>query len=77
MLVVDLCANTKRLDEEWDPSQPIQALYSRIKDTQEQYAQAGNHTFTDQQIVDAAYTTIYKMGVYFDDCDVWHETALA
>jgi hypothetical protein len=70
---VDLRANAKRLDEEWDPSQPIQTLYSRIKEIQT-YAQAGNRTFTDQQIVDAAYTIIYKTGVYYDDCDDWLET---
>jgi prefoldin subunit 5 len=30
-----------------------------------------NRTFTDHQIVNATYTIIYKMGVYYDDCDDW------
>jgi hypothetical protein len=67
---IGLRANVKRLDEDWDPNQPIQTLYSRIKEIQT-YAQAGNRTFTDHQIVDATYTIIYKTGVYYDDCDDW------
>ena len=67
---IDLRANAKRLDEEWDPNQPIQTLYSRIKEIQA-YAQAGNRTFTDHQLVDAAYTIVYKTGTYYDDCDDW------
>jgi hypothetical protein len=70
---VDLRADAKRLNEEWGPSQPIQALYSCIKDIQT-HAQAGNRTFTDQQIVDTASTIIYKTGVYYDDCEDWLET---
>jgi hypothetical protein len=62
--------NAKRLDEDWDPNQPIQTLYSQIKEIQT-YAQAGNQTFTDHQIVDATYTISYKTGVYYDDCDDW------
>jgi hypothetical protein len=56
-------ANAKRLDQDWDPNQPIQTLYSRIKEIQA-YAQAGNRTFTDHQLVDAVCTIIYKTGVY-------------
>jgi hypothetical protein len=67
---LDLRANAKRLNEEWDPNQPIQTLFSHIKAIQT-YAQAGNRTFTDHQIVDAAYTTVYNTGLYFDDCDTW------
>ncbi len=62
--------NAKRLDEDWNPNQPIQTLYSQIKEIQT-YAQAGNQTFTDHQIVDATYTIIYKTGFYYDDCDDW------
>jgi hypothetical protein len=65
-----LRANAKRLDEEWDPNQPIQTLCNRIQTIQE-YVQAGNRTFTDQQIMDAAYTIVYKTGIYFDDCNDW------
>jgi hypothetical protein len=70
IMPIGLRANAKHLDEDWDPNQPIQTLYSRIKEIQT-YAQAGNRTFTDHQIVDAAYTIIYKTGVYYDDCDTW------
>ena len=70
---IDLRANAQRLNEEWDPNQPIQTLFSRIKEIQT-YAQAGNRTFTDQQIVDVAYTIIYNTGIYFDDCDTWLDT---
>jgi hypothetical protein len=73
---IDLRANAKRLDEDWDPNQPIQTLYSRIKEIQT-YAQAGNRTFTDHQIVDAAFTIIYNTGVYYDDCDDWLDLATA
>jgi hypothetical protein len=52
------------------PNQPIQTIYSQIKEIQT-YAQAGNQTFTGHQIVDAAYTLVYNTGVYYDDCDDW------
>jgi hypothetical protein len=67
---IDLRANAKSLDEDWDPNQPIQTLYSCIKEIQT-YAQAGNQTFTGHQIVDVACTIIYKTGVYYVDCDSW------
>jgi hypothetical protein len=67
---INLRANAKRLNEEWDPNQPTQTLFSQIKEIQT-YAQARNRTFTDQQIVDVAYTIIYNTGIYFDDCDTW------
>jgi uncharacterized protein YdbL (DUF1318 family) len=68
--LIDLRTNAKRLDEDWDPNQPIQTLYNRIKEIQA-YTQAGNRTFTDHQLVDAAYTIIYKTGIYYDVCDDW------
>jgi hypothetical protein len=73
---LDLRANAKRLNKEWDPNQPIQTLFSRIKEIQT-YAQAGKRTFTDQQIYDAAYTIICNTGIYFDDCDTWLDTPAA
>jgi hypothetical protein len=72
---INLRANAKRLDKDWDLNQPIQTLYSRIKEIQA-YAQAGNRTFTFHQLVDAAYTIIYKRGVYYNDCDDWLDRPL-
>ncbi len=73
---MELGANAKPRDKDWDPNQPMQMLYSQIKEIQA-YAQASSITFTDHQIVDPTYTIIYKTGVYYNDCNDWFDTLMA
>lgn len=67
---LQLRENAKRFEEEWDPNTPLELLIHQIETCQE-YAEAGNQPFSNAQILNNAYTIVFKTGMYFDDCKEW------
>ena len=72
----DLRENQKRMDQSYDPSQPIESLYRQI-DEAVAYADAGKCPFTDRQIVNAAVSSVAASGVFADDVKEWRKKPTA
>ena len=63
-------ANHERLTSPYDPAQPIEVLFRQTEEARD-FAAAGNAGYTDRQLVNAAYITIFNTGRYHDACRDW------
>ena len=67
---INLSDNEKRLKQTYDPTMPIENLYSQVEEAIE-YAAAGNAPFTNNQIVTNAYLLIFQTGQFERACEDW------
>ena len=56
-------ANGRRFDEQWDPNEPIEALFDRLEDCYI-FAMQNKPPFTLEQMIDKAITAIQLTGLY-------------
>jgi hypothetical protein len=67
----DLQRNQQRMLTPWDPSTSFELLINQIKEAQEM-ADVGNQPFSAPQIINTAYTLVFNIGLYFDECKTWN-----
>lgn len=67
---IDLSDNEKRLKQTYDPTLPIENLFSQVEEAIE-YAAAGGAPFTNNQIVTNAYLLIFQTGQFERACEDW------
>ena len=67
---LDLKKNNDQLNEQWDPNTPFEHLIDQIEEAVD-YADAGNQPYTQDQVLNAAYTIIFNTGMFFEDCKAW------
>ena len=70
----ELEENNKRMREAYDPTMPIENLLEQIEEDVE-YADAGNATYNDTQMLARAYLLVRNTGMYNDTCREWRKTA--
>ena len=63
----ELEENDKRMREAYDPTTPIENLFEQIEEAVE-YADAGNATYNDIQMLARAYLLVRNTGMYNDTC---------
>ena len=68
----DLFGNCSKLSELWDANKPLQELVQWLQEIQE-FANDGERTIADKNIVDTIYTLVYNTGLFYDDCDKWDD----
>jgi len=68
----DLRENEARMNQPYDPNQPIEILFDQIDDAVD-FAAAGNVPYTNRQIVIAAYNLVFDTGVFGDECKEWRK----
>ena len=66
-----LALNNKKFEKEWDPTSPIELLIDQIDSCQE-FAIDGGQPYSNEQILNNAYTLIFKSGLFFEDCRRWN-----
>jgi hypothetical protein len=66
----ELLANTEKLQEPYNPSEPIESLFTRFEDAME-YADAANRPFTEVQILEYALLSILKTGQFKEAIREW------
>lgn len=66
----ELLANSEKLKEPYNPSEPIESLFTRFEDAIE-YADAANRPFTDEQILEYALLAILKTGQFKEAIREW------
>jgi hypothetical protein len=66
----ELLANTERLQEPYNPSEPIESLFTHFEDARE-YADAAYRPFTDKQILEYALLAILKTGQFKEAIREW------
>uniref|UniRef100_A0A6U3E495 Uncharacterized protein n=1 Tax=Entomoneis paludosa TaxID=265537 RepID=A0A6U3E495_9STRA len=59
------------MKQPWDPNLPFESVIDQLEEAQD-YAEAGNQPFTDVQILNTAYTLVYKTSLFFDDIKRWN-----
>jgi hypothetical protein len=62
-----LVDNQASMQKPWDPNTPFETLIEQIEDAME-VADAATQAYADAQIPTLAYTLVYNMGLYFDEC---------
>ena len=70
----DLEQNNVLMTKSWDPNLPIEFLFKQIEDATA-YADHGGAPLSPVQVVNKAYTLIYKTGLFPDDCKEWQRLA--
>ena len=55
----------------WDPNSPFDCLIKQVEDGQD-YADDGGQPYTTKQLLRIAYTLVFKIGLYFEDCKAWN-----
>ena len=73
---LELKENDHRMNEEWDPNQPIEVLYDQIEDAVE-FASAGKAPYTTPQVVNNAYNLVSNTGLFEEECKKWRKKATA
>ena len=68
----DLRNNKTRMNQPYDPNQPIEVLFDQIEDAID-FAAAGNTPFTNEQIVNSAYNLVFDTGMFTDECKEWRK----
>ncbi len=68
----DLAENDTRFKTAYDPSEPIETLYSQLEDAMD-YANAGDNAYTANQIVSNAYTLVFNTGMFPEACRDWRK----
>ena len=66
----DLAANDNYFREPWDPSEPLESFFYRIEQAVD-IASLGNQPFSDAQILNNAYDSVFRTGIYKDECKTW------
>lgn len=64
------------LDSPWEPDTELADLFKSFEDVRE-FALAGDIALTNAQLLMAAYTAIYKSGLYFTDLEKWDDKPAA
>ena len=67
---IDMETNEQRMKADWNPNDPIDVLINQIEDAME-FADDAGQAYTPQQILSAAYTLVFKTGVFTEDCRRW------
>jgi hypothetical protein len=68
----ELSANRDKLEEAWDPSEPIHRLWSRAQQVK-RFADAGNKSIDDDTIMHALLTVLKKTGVFTTHITIWSQ----
>jgi hypothetical protein len=68
----DLAENDTRFKTAYDPSEPIETLYSQLEDAMD-YADAGDNAYTANQVVSNAYTLVFNTGMFPEACRDWRK----
>jgi hypothetical protein len=72
----DLAHNDAKFRAAYDPSQPIETLFSQIEDTMD-FADAGGSPYTATQIVTNAYSIVFTTGLFPEACREWRRSPAA
>jgi hypothetical protein len=72
----ELTHNYERLNAPYDPNQPIEMLFQKVKDDRA-FAVAGGQPYGTAMIVNEAYTLVFKRGLFPDACRAWQSRAIA
>ena len=68
---LELEDNDTKMHATWDPNSPFNCLIKQIEDGQD-YADDGGQSYTAEQLLRIAYTLVFKIDLYFEDCKVWN-----
>ena len=71
----DLRLNTAKMNTPYDVNLPIEVLFDQVEDGME-YADAGMHPFTPQQIVMTGQQLLQETGMFADDLKIWKRLPL-
>jgi hypothetical protein len=66
----DLDNNDRVMKQPCDVNQPIEVLYKQIEDAIE-FAAAGQTPYSPAQVLSIAYQSIFRTGIFADDCKIW------
>jgi hypothetical protein len=70
LLAQRLIDNQTAMHQPWDPNTSFETLIKQLEDGIE-LADAANQAYTDAQVLTLAYTLVYNIGLYFDECKHW------
>ena len=68
----DLQANRDSLSKEWNPDEPLEALFKRIQ-TAQKFATANNDTITDKAAINQTLLAIEATKVFQTACEKWRD----
>lgn len=68
----ELSTNREKLEETWDPSEPIHRLWGRAQQVK-RFAAAGNKPIDDDTIMHALLTVLKKTGVFSTHITIWQQ----
>jgi hypothetical protein len=69
----DLIANSDKLKDKWDASEPIHQLWSRIDEIQE-FAADGKQPISDAIVMQSTLNVLKQTGVFTTDIKIWEKT---
>jgi hypothetical protein len=69
---MDLIENNRKLESDWDPTEPWQTVMTRIKQCVD-YAQDARRPYSEAQKLSKAHALVFNTGLYFDALDKWDE----
>jgi hypothetical protein len=69
---MDLIENNRKLESDWDPTEPWQTVMTRIKQCCN-YAQDAGRPYSEAQKLSKAHALVFNTGLYFDALDKWDE----
>jgi hypothetical protein len=64
------CQNDIKFRTAYEPAQPIEALFSQLKDAMD-YADAGGNPYNAAQVVTNAYSIMFSTGLFPEACHEW------
>ena len=73
---MDLDANDQRFKAPYNPAQPFEIFVQQIEDAQD-YADAGGNPYSARQIVDNAYSIMFRTQTFNETCREWRRTPVA
>jgi hypothetical protein len=59
------------MQKPWDPNTPFGTLIDQLEDAME-VADVATQAYTNAQVLTLAYTLVYNIGLYFDECKSWN-----
>ena len=68
----DLAVNRKKMSTPWDPNLPIEYVFRQIQDAMV-YASHAQTPFSNEQIVNEAYTIVFNTGLFENKCRKWRK----
>jgi hypothetical protein len=72
----DLEQNGLAMQQPCDVNQPIEVFFKQIEDAME-FAAAGQTPYTPAQVLSIAYQSIFRTGIFNDDCKIWKRQTAA